>query len=192
MDRLQELVRLHRMGTGGREVARLLGMSPKTERSYREALKKAGLLDGAADDIIPALDMLRAAVDRQLPVVAPPQMVSTADAVRDQIIALAKKGLKARALYDRLRLEDPSLAASFRAVRSVWRQWRKERGVVAAEVAIPGETGAGEIAQVDFGDVGKLYDAASGMLRKAWVFVLVLAPSRRLVTRVVFDQKIET
>ncbi len=29
MDRLQELVRLHRMGTGDREVARLLGMSPK-------------------------------------------------------------------------------------------------------------------------------------------------------------------
>ena len=36
MDRLQELVRLHRMGTGEREVARLLGMSPTTERSYRE------------------------------------------------------------------------------------------------------------------------------------------------------------
>jgi hypothetical protein len=28
MDRLQELVRLHRMGSGGREVARLLGMCP--------------------------------------------------------------------------------------------------------------------------------------------------------------------
>jgi len=28
MDRLQDLVRLHRMGTGGREVARLLGMCP--------------------------------------------------------------------------------------------------------------------------------------------------------------------
>jgi transposase len=30
------------------------------------------------------------------------------------------------------------------------------------------------------------------MLRKAWVFVLVLAFSRRLVTRIVFDQKTET
>ena len=35
MDRLQELVRLHRMGTGDREVARLLGMSPNTERVSR-------------------------------------------------------------------------------------------------------------------------------------------------------------
>jgi transposase len=191
MDRLQELVRLHRMGTGAREVARLLGMSPNTERSYREALKQAQLLDGSADDI-PALEVLRAAVDVKLPVVAPPQMVSTAEALRERIVELAKQGLKARAIYDRLRLEEAELSASFWAVRSVWRQWRKARGVAATDVAIPVETAAGEVAQVDFGYVGKLYDAASGLLRKAWVFVLVLAFSRRIVARIVFDQKIET
>lgn len=32
MDRLQELVRLHRMGTGAREAAHLLRMGPNTER----------------------------------------------------------------------------------------------------------------------------------------------------------------
>ena len=47
MDRLQELVRLHRMGTGAREVARLLRMGPNTERDYRAALRAAGLLDGS-------------------------------------------------------------------------------------------------------------------------------------------------
>ena len=134
MDRLQELVRLHRMGTGAREVARLLGMSPNTERSYREALKKAALLDGAADDI-PALEVLRAAVDRQLPVVAPPQMVSTADAVRERIVELAKQGLKASDLRPAAARGSPALTASYWAVRSVWRQWRKARGVVATDVA---------------------------------------------------------
>jgi DNA-binding Lrp family transcriptional regulator len=103
MDRLQELVRLHRVGTGAREVARMLRMSPNTERDYRRALEKDGLLDGAAGDI-PPLEVLKAAVEQQLPVVAPPQMVSTADALRDEIVELAKKGLKARAIYDRLRL----------------------------------------------------------------------------------------
>jgi len=39
MQRLQELVRLHRMGTGAREVARMLRMSPNTERDYRNALQ---------------------------------------------------------------------------------------------------------------------------------------------------------
>ena len=38
MHRLQELVRLHRIGTGARETARLLLMGPNTERMYREAL----------------------------------------------------------------------------------------------------------------------------------------------------------
>ena len=41
MDRLTELVRLHRLGVGVREVARLLQNSPNTERTSREARQKA-------------------------------------------------------------------------------------------------------------------------------------------------------
>ncbi len=192
MHRLEELVRLHRMGTGAREVARMLKMSPNTERAYREALEAEDLLAGPVDELA-TLEVLRAAVERQLSVPPPPQMASTvALAVRDKIGELAKKGAKPQAIYDRLRLEDPSFDTSFWAVRGVWRKWRKERGVRAADVAIPVETEPGEIAQVDFGYVGKLYDAAGGVLRKAWVFVMVLAFSRRMVVRIVFDQKIET
>ena len=57
MDQLQELVRLHRMGTGCREVARLLAISPNTERQYREILEAEGLLAGAVD-ALPALTEL--------------------------------------------------------------------------------------------------------------------------------------
>lgn len=64
--------------------------------------------------------------------------------------------------------------------------------MTSADVAIPVETAAGEVAQVDFGYVGKLYDASSGRLRTAWVFVMVLGYSRRMVVRTCFDQKIET
>lgn len=39
------------MGSGGREVARLLGMSPNTERAYRTALEAAGLLAGPIADL---------------------------------------------------------------------------------------------------------------------------------------------
>ncbi|MEQ1565188.1 MAG: hypothetical protein ABMA64_06080 [Myxococcota bacterium] len=48
MHRLQELVRLHRQGLGAREVARVLAMSPNTERNYRSALQLACLLEGDA------------------------------------------------------------------------------------------------------------------------------------------------
>ena len=51
MHRLQELVRLHRLGTGVREVARLLRMGPNTERQYRLALAQAGLLAGDAAEL---------------------------------------------------------------------------------------------------------------------------------------------
>jgi hypothetical protein len=47
MHRLQELVRLHRLDTGEREAARLLGLGPNTERRYRDALAVAGLLEGS-------------------------------------------------------------------------------------------------------------------------------------------------
>jgi hypothetical protein len=117
VDRLQELVRLHRMGTGAREVARLLNISPMTERTYRTAIADEGLLAGAADDV-PLIEVLRAAVEKRLPIVTPPQMVSTVDDLRERIVALAEKGLKPQAIYDRLRLEDPTLTASFYAVRS--------------------------------------------------------------------------
>lgn len=191
MHRLQELVRLHRMGTGAREVARVLGMSPNTEREYRLALEREGLLAGAADDV-PPLDVLRAAVERTLPTNPPPQMVSSIEDLRTKIEGYAKSGLKPQAIYDRLKLEEENFTASFWAVRAVWRKWRKAQGVSAEEVAIAVETPPGEIAQVDFGYVGKLYDASCGLLRKAWAFVLVLGFSRRMVVRICFDQKIET
>jgi transposase len=191
MDRLQELVRLHRMGTGAREVARILCMSPTTERTYRTALADEGLLAGAADDV-PLLEVLRAAVEKRLPIAQPPQMMSSVDALRERIVELAERGLRPQAIYDRLRLEDATVTASYYAVRAAWRKWRKARGVRAEDVAIPVETAAGEVAQVDFGYVGKLYDPSTGQARKTWVFVMVLAYSRRMVVRVCFDQKIET
>lgn len=66
MHRLQELVRLHRLGTGAREVARLLQMSPNTERSYRLGVEAAGLLQGPAASL-PPLEALKAAVQAQRP-----------------------------------------------------------------------------------------------------------------------------
>jgi hypothetical protein len=54
------------------------------------------------------------------------------------------------------------------------------------------ELGRDEVAQVDFGYVGKLYDPDRGVLRKAWVFVMTLGFSRHMVARITFDQKVET
>lgn len=106
MHRLQELVRLHRLGTGARHVARLLGLGPNTERRYREALESAGVLQGEVD-AVPELEVLKAAVLKHAPPALSPQQTSSLEAHRERIEVLQSKGLRPKAIYDRLRLEEP-------------------------------------------------------------------------------------
>src|SRR5947209_6954878 len=108
MHRLEELVRLHRLRTGAREVARLLKMSPNTERQYRVAFAAEELLVGPAKQL-PALDVLRAAVEKHLP--RPPIPIgqqSAIEAWREPIARLRQKGVGPRAIYERLRMEEPT------------------------------------------------------------------------------------
>jgi hypothetical protein len=162
MDRLQELVRLHRLGTGGRETARLLKMGPNTEREYRNALIAEGLLAGPIDEL-PELDVLKEAVERQLAKGLPTQMVSSIAEWEPKIIKLAEAGLTAQPIFDRLKLEEPDFKGGFYAVRAVWRRWKKTRPITADEIVIPVENVAGDVAQVDFGYVGKLSTSGPGV-----------------------------
>jgi transposase len=191
MDRLRELVRLHRLGTGAREVARLLGMGPNTERAYRAALSKAGVLEGAAEEV-PELEALKTLVLEHLPPKLSPQQTSSLASWQPRVEALFAQGVGARAIHDRLRLEVEGFTGSYSAVKRMVRQLRKARGVRAEDIAIPVVTAAGEVAQVDFGYVGKLLCAQEKVPRKAWVFVLVLAHSRYLVADIVFEQSLPT
>ena len=192
MHRLQELVRLHRLGTRVREVARLLKMSPNTERAYRVALQAGGVLEGSPTEL-PELEELKRVVETHRPSApAPKHEQSSLEAWKEPIQALMNKGLRGRTIYDRLRLENPDFKGSYWAVKRMYRRLREEKGVRAEDVAIPVETGPGEIAQVDFGYAGKLLCPRKHVLRRAWVFVMVLGYSRHLYAEVVFDQKVET
>lgn len=51
MHTLQEFVRLARMGTRFRAVARMLQISPNTEREYRKVFEAGGLLVGDPNDL---------------------------------------------------------------------------------------------------------------------------------------------
>ena len=191
MDRLQELVRLHRMETGCREVARLLAMSPNTERQYREILAAEGLLEGRVD-ALPELTQLKAAVVKHVGEKRTPQQTSSVERWSETVRAMMAKDATPKAIYDCLRLEHQEFAGSLSAIKRLYARLRGDTPVEAADIAIPVVSGPGEIAQVDFGYVGKLYDPAQGVLRKAWVFVMVLTYSRHLFARVVFDQRVTT
>jgi len=190
MDTLVELVRLHRMGTKTHEVARLLGMSPNTERKYRTALEARGQLAGNPDEL-PEASVLRAIVNEELPVKAGPQQVSSVSDWEEVVVEKVKKGVGARAIYNYLCKEKEGFKGSYPAVKRLCRKLKRAQ-IRAEDVDIPVETDPGQVAQVDFGYVGYLYDPAQGKPRKAWVFVLVLGYSRHMFARVVFDQATAT
>ncbi len=191
MHRLQRLVRLHRQGTSLRGACRQLRMGRNTARDYRDALAKAGLLEGPPDEL-PELAELKAAIAATLPPSPAPQSVSTVQIWAPQIERMAAKGAKPRAIYDALRLEDPGFNGSYDAVRRYWRRLQRGREPQAADVAIPVHTRPGEVAQVDFFYVGKVFDPARGQARKCWAFVMLLAHSRHMFVDLVFDQRVET
>jgi transposase len=191
MHRLQELVRLHRMGTGNREVARLLKMSPRIELAYREALSRAGLLEGAVD-ALPTAAELAAALAEHKPKRVAPQQRSSVEGWSEIIEKKLDDGAGPTAIYDYLRLTRDDFEGTLSAIKRACARLRRERGVQAEDVAIPVETPAGEVAQVDFGYAGKLYDAKEGRFRRAWVFVMVLGFSRHMFARIVLDQKTTT
>ncbi len=140
MHRLEELVRLHRLKTGAREVARLLSMGPNTERQYREALVAEGLLAGAPE-ALPPLDVLRAAVEKHLPpAVVPPHQQSGIEAWLPRVETLWKRGVGPLGIW-----------GSRRRARSTGRIRRSsgcaapsgDTGVRAEDVAIPNRDRAG-------------------------------------------------
>ena len=190
MHRLQEFVRLHRLGLSSRDIARLLKMGRNTQRQYRRCLSDAGLLDGDPDQI-PDLADLKVAVREELPPTLPQQQVSTIENWRSSIAEMIERGAGPTAIYDKLRFDDPTFRASVSAVKRLYARILKEKGVQPQDVAIPVISNPGEIAQVDFGYLGKLLDSETGTVRKVWVFVLVLAYSRHMVARLVFGQSAE-
>jgi hypothetical protein len=103
MHRLQEVVRLHRLGLTERRAAKELRMGRNTVREYRRAIATAGLLEGPADDL-PALETLKAIVVAAMPPRPWPQQVSKLEDWREEVESLLEKRLGPQAIHDRLRL----------------------------------------------------------------------------------------
>ena len=168
----------------------MLSMSPNTERRYRQALEPEGLLSGDPE-ALPALDALRATVIENLGDEGAAAAPSSVDHWRDDIEAMTKRGAGPTAIHDALRLKD-DYQGSLSVVKRMALGIKASRGVSADDVVIPVLTAPGEVAEVDFGCVGKLDDPTTGTARKAWIFVMVLGFSRHMYVRIVFDQTVRT
>jgi len=191
MHRLQEVVRLHRLGTSSRAIARQLRMGRDTVRCYIRALREAGVLEGPPQEL-PEFAGLRAIVQEHVPSKRARQQVSSVERWKPKISTLRKKGAKPTAIHDWLRLHKPDYDGSVSAVKRMCLRLDREEGPRPESVAIPVETDPGQVAQVDFVYAGKRYDPDQGVLRRTWLFVMTLGFSRHMYVQLVFDQRIET
>jgi len=91
MHRLQEVVRLHRLGKSRRTIARQLRMGRDTIRTYLDAIGKAGRLEGDPEDP-PAVGDLRAIVSEHVASREPPRASSSVERWRPQIKQLLDHG----------------------------------------------------------------------------------------------------
>lgn len=187
VDRLLEMVRLHRMGVPNRKAAAMLNMGPNTHRAARDAFTAAGLWNGDPEDL-PKPAALRAL----LPQGKPKQQVSSVERWRPTITALEERGLNAKTIHDRLKLDQSDFKGTYDAVKRLVASIREKQPLKPEDVVIPVETDPGLIAQVDFAYVGEVIEPASSTRRKAWVFVMTLGFSRHFFAHVVFDQTIAT
>jgi transposase len=181
---LSELLRLLRGGESDRSIARLMRRHRETVRRYREWAAGQGLLEGP----LPAEGELARRVAATLPGAPPPQQISSLAGDVEVVAEMRARGMEVAAIRARLeeRLGRP---VSYSAV---WRLVRRLEPPAPAEAFVRVEVPAGSEAQVDFGYAGLVLDPATGAVRKAWVFVMVLSFSRHLYAEVVFDQRVET
>src|SRR6187549_3595813 len=126
MHRLQELVRLHRLGLAERRAAKELRMGRNTAREYRRAIAAAGMLDGSVDEL-PALEALRAVVTAAMPPRPAPQQVSKLEDWQPHVEALLEKRLGPQAIYDRLRLEHTEFRGSLGSLKRLVQRIRRAR-----------------------------------------------------------------
>lgn len=191
MHRLQEAVRLHRLGQSRRQIARQLRVGRDTIARYFVAFEKADVLDGDADDL-PAAGQLRTLADEHIERRKAQQQASSVEQWRKKIDAMAKAGAGPTAIFDFLRTHEDEFTGSLSAIKRLCAARRKNEAPDPKAVAIPITTMPGEIAQVDFGYSGLRFDPVQRVMRKSWIFVMTLAHSRLSYAEFVFDQKIGT
>jgi transposase len=192
MHRLQEAIRLHRLGRSRRAIAGQLRIGRNTIREYFKAISKTGHLDGEPDEL-PAANILRVIIEEHVPSKEAPQQTSSVEKWKDKIDELRlEKGAGPTSIHDYLRLHESDYHGTLSAIKRMCLRLEQERGPKATDVAIPVITEPGEVAQVDFAYAGKCYDPRRGTTRKCWLFVMTLGFSRRMFCELVFDQKIET
>jgi transposase len=179
-------------GRSKNEMAQSLGVDRKTLRKYIAPAEAAGLVPGGpAKSEQEWAELVRGwfpqLADTRLRQVTWPAIENHHEFITAQLQA----GVRMSTIWQRLR-DERGLAvsvASFR--RYVAANVPEETRRAQVRVWDPRPSEAGEQAQIDYGQLGRWTDPATGKLRTIWAFVMVLCCSRHMFVRPVIkmDQR---
>jgi len=180
---VREMVRRFKLNQSDREVARDLGTNRRSVSKYRQIATGQGWLD--------RLDLPGPGeIELHLATLSPKArggFESSVEPHRTRVVELRARGVEVMALWQILK-DQHGYAGTYSSVFRFVR--RLEPPTPESFVRV--ETAAGEEAQIDFGFGGKFREPGSGLVRRAWVFVMTLSYSRHQYAELVFDQKVET
>ena len=178
------LLRRVRAGESNHAIARAMHLSRNTIKKYRAWFVAENLVTGPLVDLAELHQRLQTAFGDGNPA----QNHSSIEAYRDEIKLLREQGLRPRLIFQKL-----SARTEFTASESaVYRLCRTLKSAQPPDVVVRIETLPAEVAQVDFGEIGKLFDPVTQTLRRAYCFVMLLAWSRHMFVEFVFDQTVTT
>jgi transposase len=191
IDVTEILVHWH-AGRSKSEMAESLGVDRKTLRKYIAPAEAAGIVPGGpAKSGEEWAGLVRGwfpeLADTRLRQVTWPAIGGH----RDYIVEQLKAGVRMSTIHQRLR-DERGLAASVASFRRYVNANLPEE-IRRSQVTVwnPHPSGAGEQAQIDYGQLGRWLDPVTGKLRTVWAFVMVLACSRHMFVRPVLtmDQR---
>jgi len=177
-------------GEGIRRIARNLGLDRNTVKGYVCPAVEAGFQPGEARTEAEWAEFIR----RTFPEVADPmrrhkvfeEIGRHHDAIKEDL-----EENKASTVWQRLR-DEAGLQASLTSFRRYIREMMPEAALTREITVWRPEVPPGEEGQVDFGYLGKWTDPVTGMVRRVWAFVMVLAFSRHMFVKPVFRMDAKT
>lgn len=181
---IQALLRRLRAQHSDRAIAQALHLDRKTVSKYHDWAQAEGLLEGE----LPDLATLHARLAAAFPVEPPPQNCSSLELYRAEVQAYVDRGLRPRTIFHKLG-EHPEFTGSESAVYRLVQHLKPPK---APDAVGRVETAPGEVAQVDFGEVRRMRDPRTNLLRRVWAFCMVLAFSRHMFVEFVWDQTLLT
>ena len=191
MWKVLDVLKRHHRGESQRRIAVATGRGRKTIRAYIREAKKLGW----SKEVPPDDEFASRVAQRRQPGPSSSEASASEKALRahhDRIQQWVEgpegeRGLKLTKVHELLTREGVDVSYS-----SVYRYAVEQFGLARSRLTLRrAEVSPGELAEVDFGQLGKIYDPESDRKRLVWALLVTLGFSRHQYVHVNFSQKLD-